>query len=128
MKNYVLFFENINIIATSFEIRNSIGKLHKDFRTLFVFKHRRKTKKFTLKWQIPLIEKQVQGMRGLDGGGSNVWNLYASWNNAYLWMSFHNLCTCTSVAHVFAVYVSWDLISLLRCSCTNQMQFSIPGV
>ena len=33
--------------------------MHKDFRTLFVFKHRRKTKKFTLKWQIPLIEKRV---------------------------------------------------------------------
>ena len=61
MKNYVLFFRNMNIIATSFEIRNSTGKLHKDFRTLFVFKHRRKTKKFTLKWQITLIEKRVEG-------------------------------------------------------------------
>ena len=54
-----LFFKNINIITSSFEITNSTGKLHKDFRTLFVFKHRRKTKKFTLKWQIPLIEKRV---------------------------------------------------------------------
>ena len=59
VKNYVFLFFFFLFFFFSFEIINSTGKLHKDFRTLFVFKHRRKTKKFTLKWQIPLFEKRV---------------------------------------------------------------------
>ena len=59
VKNYVFLFFFFLFFFFSFEIINSTGKLHKDFRTLFVFKPRRKTKKFTLKWQIPLFEKRV---------------------------------------------------------------------
>ena len=59
VKNYVFLFFFFLFCCFSFEIINLTGKLHKDFRTLFVFKHRRKTKKFTLKWQIPLFEKRV---------------------------------------------------------------------
>ena len=43
----------------SFEIPPSIGKLHKDFKSVFVFKFRQKTKKFTPKWQNTLLEKRV---------------------------------------------------------------------
>ena len=59
LKNNIFFFSGRNLIIRSFEIPHSIGKLHKDFKSVFVFKFRQKTKKFTPKWQKPLFEKRV---------------------------------------------------------------------
>ena len=59
LKNNIFLFSGRNLIIRSFEIPHSIGKLHKDFKSVFVFKFRQKTKKFTPKWQKPLFEKRV---------------------------------------------------------------------
>ena len=59
LKNNIFFFLGRNLIIRSFEIPHSIWKLHKDFKSVFVFKFRQKTKKFTPKWQKPLFEKRV---------------------------------------------------------------------
>ena len=72
VKNYVFLFFFFLFCCFSFEIINLTGKLHKDFRTLFVFKHRRKTKKFTLKWQIPLFEKRVLRLSVYDLDSDSV--------------------------------------------------------
>ena len=60
LKNNIFFILGRNLIIRSFEIPHSIWKLHKDFKSVFVFKFRQKTKKFTPKWQKPLFEKRVQ--------------------------------------------------------------------
>ena len=59
LKNNIFFILGRNLIIRSFEIPHSIWKLHKDFKSVFVFKFRQKTKKFTPKWQKPLFEKRV---------------------------------------------------------------------
>ena len=59
LKNNIFFILGRNLIIRSFEIPHSIWKLHKDFKSVFVFKFRQKTKKFTPKWQKPLLEKRV---------------------------------------------------------------------
>ena len=61
LKNNIFFILGRNLIIRSFEIPHSIWKLHKDFKSVFVFKFRQKTKKFTPKWQKPLFEKRVMG-------------------------------------------------------------------
>ena len=61
LKNNIFFILGRNLIIRSFEIPHSIWKLHKDFKSVFVFKFRQKTKKFTPKWQKPLFEKRVYG-------------------------------------------------------------------
>ena len=61
LKNNIFFILGRNLIIRSFEIPHSIWKLHKDFKSVFVFKFRQKTKKFTPKWQKPLFEKRVIG-------------------------------------------------------------------
>ena len=63
LKKNIFLFSGRILIIRSFEIPHSIGKLHKDFKSVFVFKFRQKTKKFTPKWQKPLFEKRVS-----DGG------------------------------------------------------------
>ena len=60
LKNNIFFILGRNLIIRSFEIPHSIWKLHKDFKSVFVFKFRQKTKKFTPKWQKPLFEKRVK--------------------------------------------------------------------
>ena len=60
LKNNIFFFFGRNLIIRSFEIPHSIWKLHKDFKSVFVFKFRQKTKKFTPKWQKPQFEKRVR--------------------------------------------------------------------
>ena len=59
-KKTVSFFLGRNLIIRSFEIPHSIWKLHNDFKSVFVFKFRQKTKKFMPKWQKPLFEKRVR--------------------------------------------------------------------
>ena len=59
LKNNIFFILGRNLIIRSFEISHSIWKLHKDFKSVFAFKFRQKTKKFTPKWQKPLFEKRV---------------------------------------------------------------------
>lgn len=69
LKNNIFFILGRNLIIRSFEIPHSIWKLHKDFKSVFVFKFRQKTKKFTPKWQKPLFEKRVfqaPAFRGAD--------------------------------------------------------------
>ena len=67
LKNNIFFILGRNLIIRSFEIPHSIWKLHKDFKSVFVFKFRQKTKKFTPKWQKPLFEKRVHKCEtGLD--------------------------------------------------------------
>ena len=63
LKNNIFFILGRNLIIRSFEIPHSIWKLHKDFKSVFVFKFRQKTKKFTPKWQKPLFEKRVREVR-----------------------------------------------------------------
>ena len=63
LKNNIFFILGRNLIIRSFEIPHSIWKLHKDFKSVFVFKFRQKTKKFTPKWQKPLFEKRVHFCR-----------------------------------------------------------------
>merc|ERR1712062_293941 len=59
LKNNIFFILGRNLIIRSFEIPHGIWKLHKDFKSVFVFKFRQKTKKFTPKRQKPLFEKRV---------------------------------------------------------------------
>ena len=59
LKKNIFLFSGRILIIRSFEIPHSIGKLHKDFKSVFVFKFRQKTKKFTPKWQNTLFEKRV---------------------------------------------------------------------
>ena len=69
LKNNIFFILDRNLIIRSFEIPHSIWKLHKDFKSVFVFKFRQKTKKFTPKWQKPLFEKRVIEGHAEQGGG-----------------------------------------------------------
>ena len=78
LKNNIFFILGRNLIIRSFEIPHSIWKLHKDFKSVFVFKFRQKTKKFTPKWQKPLFEKRVQRRGGSvetkhNTDGPSVW-------------------------------------------------------
>ena len=73
LKNNIFFFSGRNLIIRSFEIPHSIGKLHKDFKSVFVFKFRQKTKKFTPKWQKPLFEKRVTATGSDSRDKSHLW-------------------------------------------------------
>ena len=59
LENNIFFILGRNLIIRSFEIPHSIWKLYKDFKSVFVFEFRQKTKKFTPKWQKTLFEKRV---------------------------------------------------------------------
>ena len=80
------FFSGRNLIIRSFEIPHSIWKLHKDFKSVFVFKFRQKTKKFTPKWQKPLFEKRVQTWKGRRNPGLPSWLFLNMGNWEGVWL------------------------------------------
>ena len=131
LKNNIFFILGRNLIIRSFEIPHSIWKLHKDFKSVFVFKFRQKTKKFPPKWQKPLFEKRVTWYTlctcapgQLEASKVvthlNLW-LNQNWSEQLIWSSFSNcFCYCSyilvkNLANLTIILYAKGLVKRITC-------------